>query len=122
MLTPVVSGLFADATINSKSLFYPDQPRRILEVKADGILEDLGFAEPPEFGFGGFGVEPAKYGTMIEDRLNRQQVLALQGQPYRYWHRWSPRSARILRVSLSRVHQARRPAEGHAGRGFGRRR
>jgi serine/threonine-protein kinase len=91
MLTLVVAGLLAVAAINSRTLIFPEEPSRVLEVKADAIVEDLGIDELPEFGFGGFSVDSIAYDTMIEDRLNRQQVLDLQGRPYRYWHRWSPR-------------------------------
>ena len=55
------------------------------------MLEDLGFSDLPEFGFGSFGVDPIARARMIDERLDRQQVLELEGRPYRYWHRWSPR-------------------------------
>jgi len=91
MLVLVVAGSLAIAAINSKTILYPSEPQHVLAVKAGGVLEDLGFSDLPEFGFGSFGVDPIAKARMIDDRLDRQQVLELEGRPYRYWHRWSPR-------------------------------
>jgi len=91
LLVAAVAGSLGIAALNAGMVLFPADDAHILAVKAEAVLEDLGFTDLPEFGAGSFMAEPRAEDRMYRDRLNRQQILDLEGRPYRYWWRWAPR-------------------------------
>jgi serine/threonine-protein kinase len=91
MIAIVAAGSIAVAVINARTILYPAEPSYVLAVKASTVLEELGIGDLPQFDVGGFGADPYAMERSLNDRLGRQQVLELEGRPYHYWHRWSPR-------------------------------